>query len=51
MCVCVCVCVWKKHKPNLERKSMIVNEYMLVHLLMCEEMKDPIEINSKCCQW
>ena len=27
-CVCVCVCVWRKHKPSLERKCMIVNEYM-----------------------
>ncbi len=30
MHTCVCVCVWRKHKPSLERKCMIVNEYMLV---------------------
>ena len=24
---------------------------VLVHWLVCEEMKDPIKKNSKCCQW
>ena len=33
------------------RKRMYVSTCMFVHLLVCEEMKDPIEENRKCCQW
>ena len=55
---CIHVCVYgesiRPHKMGGRggvRKRMYVSTCMFVHLLVCEEMKDPIEENRKCCQW